>query len=50
MSLDLNFDLIFTNANMFLNALWPIIALSAGVGFAIYLSKMIISVFRGGLI
>lgn len=50
MSLDLDFDLIFTRANEFLGALWPIIALAAGVGFAIYLGKMIIAVFKGGLL
>ncbi len=49
MSLDLDFDLIFTYANDFLGALWPIVALAAGVAFAIYLGKMIISVFKGGL-
>lgn len=49
MSLDLDFTAIFTYANQFLGALWPIIALSAGVAFAIYLGKLIISVFKGGL-
>jgi hypothetical protein len=49
MSLDLDFDLIFQWANDFLGALWPIVALSAGVAFAIYLSKLIINVFKGGL-
>jgi hypothetical protein len=49
MSLNLDFDMIFVRANEFLGALWPIVALAAGVGFAIYLSKMIISVFKGGL-
>jgi len=49
MSLDLDFDAIFTYANQFLSALWPIVALSAGVAFAIYLSKLIIAVFKGGL-
>jgi len=50
LSLDLDFDAIFTYANQFLSALWPIVALAAGVGFAIYLAKMIINVFKGGLI
>lgn len=49
MSLDLDFNEIFTRTNEFLTALWPIVALSAGVAFAIYLSKLIISVFKGGL-
>lgn len=49
MSLNIDLDAIFTYANQFLTALWPIVALSAGVGFAIYLSKLIISVFKGGL-
>jgi hypothetical protein len=49
MSLNLDFDAIFTNTNNFLTALWPIVALSAGVAFAIYLSKLIINVFKGGL-
>ena len=49
MSLDLDFDAIFSYANAFLSALWPIVALSAGVSFAIYLAKLIISVFRGGM-
>ena len=49
MSLDLDFTAIFTYTNQFLGALWPIIALSAGVAFAIYLGKLIISVFKGGL-
>jgi hypothetical protein len=49
MSLDLDFTQIFTYANDFLGALWPIVALSAGVSFAIYLAKLIISVFKGGI-
>jgi hypothetical protein len=49
MSLTFDMDAIFTYTNQFLGALWPIIALSAGVGFAIYLGKMIIGVFKGGL-
>ena len=49
MSLDLDFDAIFSYANSFLSALWPIVALSAGVSFAIYLAKLIISVFKGGM-
>lgn len=49
MSLDLDMDLIFTNAQLFINALWPIVALAAGVSFAIYLSRLIISVFKGGI-
>jgi hypothetical protein len=49
MSLDLDFTQIFTYANDFLSALWPIVALSAGVSFAIYLAKLIISVFKGGI-
>jgi hypothetical protein len=50
MSLDLDFDLIFTRTSEFLGALWPIVALAAGVGFAIYLSKLIIGIFRGGIL
>lgn len=49
MSLEFDFELIFSYANSFLGALWPIIALAAGVAFAIYLGKMIIAVFKGGL-
>ena len=50
MSLDaIDFNLIFERANEFLGALWPIVALSAGIGFAVYLAKMIINVFRGSL-
>jgi len=49
MSLDIDFSSIFSYANDFLTAFWPIVALSAGVSFAIYLSKLIISIFKGGL-
>ena len=48
MSLDIDFTAIFNYANDFLSAFWPIVALSAGVSFAIYLSKLIISIFKGG--
>ena len=48
MSLDIDFTAIFDYANDFLSAFWPIVALSAGVSFAIYLSKLIISIFKGG--
>jgi len=47
-SLDIDFTAIFNYANDFLSAFWPIVALSAGVSFAIYLSKLIISIFKGG--
>jgi hypothetical protein len=50
MSLDLDFTLIFQRANEFLGALWPIVALAAGVGFAIYLGRMVINIFRSGFL
>jgi len=48
-SLDIDLTAIFNYANDFLSAFWPIVALSAGVSFAIYLSKMIISIFKNGM-
>ena len=48
MSFSIDVDTIFSYASQIVNALMPIIALTAGLAFGFYLAKKIAGLFRGG--
>jgi hypothetical protein len=48
MSFSIDVDLIFGYASSIVNALMPIIALTAGLSFGFYLARKIAGLFRGG--
>ena len=48
MSLSIDITTIFAYASQIVNALMPIIALSAGLSFGFFLVKKVASIFKGG--
>jgi hypothetical protein len=48
MSFSIDVDTIFGYASDIVNALMPLIALTAGLAFGFYLAKKIASLFKGG--
>jgi len=47
-SLSIDITTIFSYASQIVNALMPIIALSAGLSFGFFLVKRVASIFKGG--
>lgn len=48
MSFSIDVTTIFSYAGQIVNALMPIIALSAGLSFGFFLVKKVASIFKGG--
>ncbi len=48
MSFSIDVNTIFAYAGQIVNALMPIIALSAGLSFGFFLVKKVASIFKGG--